>query len=238
MATVFAVGYGIIYKYGYFSELGIPWYIYSLSVNHIVLSTLHFFIVFLFGLFVGMCAKSSKKIFIMSAVMIGFYFSLFLINTVATMTGMVDEFSIDGNNKLDIFLHEINNIYILFPNHTFMLILGIMICFYAENFSQNRISLALVLGMSICCVSFLGASHAKHDFWEADQVFNTVILQSEHSRDNELYFLVDSNDQTALILAKQDGPKYSHSEMLFRFMNKTDIERIIHPLEQSEANDQ
>lgn len=232
MATLLAVAYGVIYKYGYFSGLGIPWYIYSLSVNYIILSTLHFFIVFLLGLFLGQCAKQNKTIFILTAVTIGFYLSLFLVSTLATMTGMMDEFSINVDNKLEVFLHHINNMYILFPNYTFMLIWGSVLCFYAENFSKSKISLALVLGLSVCCISFLGTSHAKHDFWQAEQVFNAVILQPEQSKDNELYFLLDANDQTALVLAKEDMAKYSHSEMRFRFINTTDIERIVYPIKQ------
>lgn len=66
LATVsffIAIGYSILYKYSFYSELGIEWYVYSLSPNFIILSSVKMLFSLLLGVFVGLfCLRNINTI--------------------------------------------------------------------------------------------------------------------------------------------------------------------------------
>lgn len=87
LATVsffIAVGYSVIYKYSFYNELGIEWYVYSLSPNFIILSSVKMLFTLLLGLFLGlfifMKVKNIKKVLIHMFILMFFMTVYFVVN--------------------------------------------------------------------------------------------------------------------------------------------------------------
>ena len=87
LATVsffIAVGYSVIYKYSFYNELGIEWYVYSLSPNFIILSSVKMLFTLLLGLFLGlfifMKVKNIKKVLTHMFILMFFMTVYFVVN--------------------------------------------------------------------------------------------------------------------------------------------------------------
>ncbi|MCX0349070.1 hypothetical protein NVV28_10010, partial [Acinetobacter radioresistens] len=61
LAFIFSIGISSFYKYIYYNELGIPWYIYSLTPQYIFTSTLPLLFVMILGILVSIYINSTKS---------------------------------------------------------------------------------------------------------------------------------------------------------------------------------
>lgn len=87
LATVsffIAIGYSIIYKYFFYNELGIEWYVYSLSPNFIILSSIKIIFTLILsaslGIYIFMGVKSIGRVLFYMFIIIILMITLLLLN--------------------------------------------------------------------------------------------------------------------------------------------------------------
>ena len=240
--TILSLSIGLTYKYGYFTGLGVPWYLYTLSINYILLSTLIVVIALAFGGVSGYFSKVNKLFFTLSSCAILTYIGSFLITVLAYKMMWIDQFSTSGS-LFETTLNQIQDIYLSFSSYSTMYILGFVVIFYSKHLFNDLKKAFIVLCFALIFSAFVGYTNAQNDLIHPEERFNQVIMsQSEAPKEGDVettdenYFLVESNEQYALILIRKDQPISTAQDIVLKVVNIEQVDRIIHKVK--EVDDQ
>lgn len=199
MVTIYSLAalvYGLIYRYGYFSALDIPWYIYSLSFNYIIMSTIGVFIACLMGIGTGLFCLERPKL----KICILFFSFLFFISIFleAFSSFLYDAFDIDFD-LLDEILVEI---IVTYPEITPLFIIGFIGVIFGTKIIENKKNLPIVLGGLVVYVFSCGWVAAVND-WEFPKYnLNEVSIVNKDLDTTKKYYLLDRNSQSVLVMEK------------------------------------
>lgn len=232
VAFFIAVSYSILYRFSFFSELGVDWFIYSLSPQYILFSSFKVLFILVCGAFLGyvislLAVKKYRKYIILSV------FFLFVKPII-----FLNMFSDD----ISPYVKPFNLITFMFSvAYSFCIFLSFIVHKEKISMADSRLRLKVieenaafsfkkkvkklliivVVGCSLYILYLpfaLGSSEAKYAMKNKDKIFNKVLIKNS----KESWFLIESyNDK--FLLMKNGNMK------IFKIIEYKDIDSILVP---------
>jgi len=191
LAFIFSIGISSFYKYIYYNELGIPWYIYSLTPQYIFTSTLPLLFVMILGILVSIYINSTKSEILINFVpFLGMFIYILIIFIFKTFL----------------------NIYITFFIFNILIFTsGIDIYNICKKFSYNLnfkkkleiYSFVFVL-VSLFIFTALTATNASILVGSKDNKLNPVVLKSKE----EGWYMLEMNGDKVLLIKNDIYKKF------------------------------
>ncbi|MGT2550165.1 hypothetical protein ACQCTT_06525 [Acinetobacter geminorum] len=202
-----SIGYSLIYKLSFYTSLGIPWFINSLTPQLVFFSSVKFiFISFpaaMLGWYIGSLLRNVNQMFTMvvTLIFLGYltYRTLFLSHDITHLFAYIVIF-FHMVMLQAIFLNR-KNTYKLSYNMIFLLpkILRIIYLFNKNFFSMNFEKIMVIFSFIACFVIVplgLGPADAKKVLVYKHLLLNKVTINDKQ----EKWFVVDSTSEKVLII--------------------------------------
>jgi len=191
LAFIFSIGISSFYKYIYYNELGIPWYIYSLTPQYIFTSTLPLLFVMILGILVSIYINSTKSEILINFVpFLGMFIYILIIFIFKTFL----------------------NIYITFFIFNILIFTsGIDIYNSSKKFSYNlnfkkklEIYCFVFVLVSLFIFTALTATNASILVGSKDNKLNPVVLKSKE----EGWYMLEMNGDKVLLIKNDIYKKF------------------------------
>lgn len=209
----FAIGYSILYKYSFYKTLGIDWYVYSLTPNYIVFSSVKMLFNLLVGVLLGIFLfrnMNSSGRLVLSAI---FMFILLLLNLL--FFKIYPEVSVFSRKEISIFLMGVALINLL--KYTLTLYKKYPFDSFAKFISAFYLVFLFVI--IILIPASLGKSEAKYVkenlgtlddvelnnekiMWRILELNNDKLMLITETKENKLAFKIVEYKDVKIITAK------------------------------------